>query len=137
MARAHHIGQSGDSEERKSLARMDNKQYQTKIQKARKLIYKENHSVTSAEVERLLKEQSLVPTRVSLSFFMLMYFNSSSKNKNAFTEWLAPLGFNMYPIFVVDLLHEIELGTWRSLFIHLLRILECVGGGLVNELDCR
>jgi len=45
----------------------------------------------------------------------------------------------MYPMFVVDLMHEIELGSWRSLFIHLLRILEQEGQGvrLLLELDRR
>jgi hypothetical protein len=30
----------------------------------------------------------------------------------------------MYSMFVIDLLHEVELGSWKYLFIHLLRILE-------------
>lgn len=42
----------------------------------------------------------------------------------------------MHSAFVVDLLHEIEIGVWRSLFIHLLRILHCKDG-LINELDRR
>jgi hypothetical protein len=37
----------------------------------------------------------------------------------------------------VDLLHEFELGVWRSLFIHLLRILESVNPDLLHELDRR
>jgi hypothetical protein len=43
----------------------------------------------------------------------------------------------MFSMFVVDLLHEVELGVWKSLFIHLLRILESVNQGLVHELDLR
>lgn len=38
---------------------------------------------------------------------------------------------------VVDLLHEFELGVWKDLFMHLLRILASVNPGLVNELDSR
>lgn len=39
---------------------------------------------------------------------------------------------------VVDLLHELELGVWKNLFIHLLRILESYrGANLVAELDRR
>jgi hypothetical protein len=34
-------------------------------------------------------------------------------------------------------MHEVELGTWRSLFIHLLRLLQCVGNGITHELDKR
>jgi hypothetical protein len=38
---------------------------------------------------------------------------------------------------VVDLLHEFELGVWKALFIHLLRILNAVDKVLVHELDRR
>lgn len=40
-------------------------------------------------------------------------------------------------MFVVDLLHEVEIGVWRSLFIHLLRIMECIGPTLAPQLDER
>jgi hypothetical protein len=36
-----------------------------------------------------------------------------------------------------DLMHEFEQGVWRSLFIHLLRILESLDEGLLVELDRR
>jgi hypothetical protein len=38
---------------------------------------------------------------------------------------------------VVDLMHEIELGVWKALFIHLLRILDSIDGTLLHELDRR
>ena len=41
---------------------------------------------------------------------------------------------------VVDLLHEFELGVWKSLFMHLIRLLYAAGKGsdrLVMELDAR
>jgi len=40
---------------------------------------------------------------------------------------------------VVDLLHEFELGVWKALFTHLIRILHAADprGGLVAELDRR
>src|ERR1700683_3923706 len=38
---------------------------------------------------------------------------------------------------LVDLMHEFELGVWRGLFIHLLRMLKSVNKDLVRELDCR
>ncbi|KIL54623.1 hypothetical protein M378DRAFT_43238, partial [Amanita muscaria Koide BX008] len=42
-------------------------------------------------------------------------------------------------ITVVDLMHEFELGVWKSLFTHLIRVLyaETPGSTLVNELDSR
>jgi hypothetical protein len=43
----------------------------------------------------------------------------------------------LFLIFVVDLLHEVELGVWKALFIHILRILEAVDENLLHELDRR
>ncbi len=36
-----------------------------------------------------------------------------------------------------DLMHEVEIGGWRTLFIHLLRILQSIDERLINELDRR
>ena len=38
---------------------------------------------------------------------------------------------------VVDLMHEFELGVWKALFIHLLRMLNAADKALVHELDRR
>ena len=38
---------------------------------------------------------------------------------------------------IVDILHEFELGVWKALFIHLLRILEAYDKNLIHELDRR
>jgi len=41
---------------------------------------------------------------------------------------------------VVDLLHEFELGVWKALFAHLIRLLHAAGRGsddIVVELDRR
>lgn len=38
---------------------------------------------------------------------------------------------------VVDLMHEFELGVWKNLFIHLLRILLAVDKKLIHDLDRR
>lgn len=65
LSRAHHTGLPEDAEERTSLARIDDKKQRRTVTKAHKLIYKENYSVTSAETERLLKPNSLVPIAVS------------------------------------------------------------------------
>ena len=39
----------------------------------------------------------------------------------------------------VDLLHEFELGVWKTIFTHLIRLLYAVtpGGHVVTELDRR
>lgn len=46
-------------------------------------------------------------------------------------------GFVIYLALVVDLMHEFELGVWKNLFIHLLRILEAQNPNLIRELDRR
>ena len=46
-------------------------------------------------------------------------------------------GFNMFDMLVVDLLHEVELGVWKAMFIHLLHLLDCINGKLKHELDRR
>jgi len=38
---------------------------------------------------------------------------------------------------IVDILHEFELGVWKALFIHLLRILEAKDPNLLCELNRR
>ncbi|KDQ54440.1 hypothetical protein JAAARDRAFT_60806 [Jaapia argillacea MUCL 33604] len=72
------------------------------VANARKLIYKQGYVVTSEHVDALLKEQSLVPT------------------KNTFSSKLLLLGFNIFAMLVVDLLHEFEPGVWKGVFAHLI-----------------
>ena len=57
--------------------------------------------------------------------------------KNAFSDKLSALGFNLFMMLVVDLLHEFELGVWKAIFTHLLRILDSLKGGKLHELDRR
>ena len=59
--------------------------------------------------------------------------------QNAFVERLGP-GFNPSNMLVVDLLHEFELGVWKALFTHLIRLLYAAGNGtdkFVIELNWR
>ena len=57
--------------------------------------------------------------------------------QNAFLDKLSLLGFNHFQMLMVDLMHEFELGVWKSLFIHLLRILDAYDKRLLDELDRR
>jgi hypothetical protein len=41
---------------------------------------------------------------------------------------LQPYGAEMFPILVVDLLHEFELGVWKAVFTHLIRVLHAIPG---------
>uniref|UniRef100_A0A8H7Y0B5 Uncharacterized protein n=1 Tax=Psilocybe cubensis TaxID=181762 RepID=A0A8H7Y0B5_PSICU len=88
---------------------------------ARDAIYCLGHSIKSEVVNRLLKPFSSVPT------------------ENAFVARLG-LDFNPSDMLTVDLLHEFEIGVWKSLFTHLIRLLYAARGDsneLVTELDRR
>ncbi|KZP01994.1 hypothetical protein FIBSPDRAFT_771384, partial [Athelia psychrophila] len=106
FSEVENIGTPEDMKSRQELLRVDDGAQRQIIESARALIFKKHHAVTSDEVEGLLKNKSLTPT------------------DNTFSRRLARHGFNIYPTLVVDLMHEFELGVWKGLFIHLLRILE-------------
>jgi hypothetical protein len=57
--------------------------------------------------------------------------------QNAFSTRLSEFGFNFFSMFVPDLLHEFELGVWKNMFKHLLRILYAAGGNAIQELNSR
>ena len=56
---------------------------------------------------------------------------------NAFTERISDDTFNFFLLLVIDLLHEFELGVWKAIFTHLLRILSAEGGSAVERLNYR
>jgi hypothetical protein len=137
MSRVPNLGTTEDREHRGTLTRKDDADLREKVSAAHDLIYVSNYAVTNDRVEAKLKEHSLTPNQVRSHFLGGFRQADFSPWKNAFSQRLSPFGFNMYPMLVVDLLHEVELGSWRSLFIHLLRILEHEGKGLLLELDRR
>lgn len=57
--------------------------------------------------------------------------------QNAFSERLHTFHFNLFLMLVVDLMHEFELGVWKAIFVHLLRILDSLKGKKLRELDQR
>lgn len=57
--------------------------------------------------------------------------------QNAFSDKLCRLAFNLFAMLVVDLLHEFELGVWKAIFTHLLRMLQSLEESKVHELDRR
>ncbi|KIY52823.1 hypothetical protein FISHEDRAFT_34712 [Fistulina hepatica ATCC 64428] len=111
----HLMGQVHDTKQRQSNTRIYARHL---VDMTRQWIYELGYGIRSTAVETILKPTSLVPTQ------------------NAFAERL-----NIEPadILVVDLMHEFELGVWKSLFTHLIHILYAVDthGALVEELDKR
>ncbi|KAE9385442.1 hypothetical protein BT96DRAFT_960747 [Gymnopus androsaceus JB14] len=81
-------------------------------------IYTLGRPIGGKHVQDLLKETSSVPTL------------------NAFVDRLG-LDFNPSKMLVVDLLHEFELGVWKMLFTHAIRLLYASNGSekveLLNE----
>jgi hypothetical protein len=129
-----------DTQQRLTLARVDDRTRQNSVYAARRLIYHKSYQVDSAAVERFLKETSLTPNTVCTLLHNVLDATLTLPIQNAFSCRLGPLGFNYFSMLLVDLLHEVELGVWKSLFIHLLRILESHkrdGANLVAELDRR
>ena len=54
-------------------------------------------------------------------------------------ERLGIADFELSKLLVVDFLHEFELGVWKTLFKHLIRLLYSLSNGteIVTELDSR
>lgn len=46
-------------------------------------------------------------------------------------------GLDVYGLLTVDLLHEVELGVWKALFIHILRIIQASSRDGHDRLDRR
>ncbi|KAJ1309331.1 hypothetical protein OPQ81_004992 [Rhizoctonia solani] len=56
---------------------------------------------------------------------------------NAFSSRLGEFKFNVFDTFVVDLLHEVELGVWKSVLKHHIRVLHLSGSTAVTEFNKR
>jgi hypothetical protein len=119
------------------MARVDNNTRQNKVYAARRLIYEKKYGVTAVAIEDLLKDEWPSTNCCTPVTAFDIVASLTILCQNAFSDRLAPMGFDFYSIFVVDLMHDFELGDWRALFIHLLRILDAVDANLLLELDRR
>ena len=119
-----------------SLARVDNHDKRHEIEMAWRRIYRDKYSVTCKAVEGILKSESRVPTSVKHKLHNIKQ-HVHMTFQNAFSICLAHFNFNLYPMMVVDLMHEFEQGIWKNLFTHLIRILHTSNPALVIEMDCR
>jgi hypothetical protein len=125
-----------DGKRRKTWARISSSHLET-VKLARKHIYEENWAVDSAPVKRLLDEHSLTPTGVCPHLPKVTYQLLTKADQNAFSTMLSNQEFSIHSALVIDLLHEIELGVWKDVFTHLLRILQATGNEKIHELDRR
>lgn len=58
-------------------------------------------------------------------------------SKNGFSKRLHKLGFDFFQMIVVDLMHEFELGIWKAVLKHLIRMLYTISEGVVHEMNNR
>ena len=130
------LGTKRDQKQRTTLARVDDLSYKAKISSAREIIYQNKHPVDSVLVQRILKSQSLVPTEVFLLFIFLATC-LMLMGQNAFSDKLSRFGFNLFSVFLVDFMHEFELGVWKATFKHLIRILFVHGNSAILTLNER
>ncbi|KZV99192.1 hypothetical protein EXIGLDRAFT_712500 [Exidia glandulosa HHB12029] len=113
------LGTAADMKTRTENKRCDGPERQRWVGAARTLLYKVGLALGNDKIEALLKPHSWVPTQ------------------NAFS-WLTSLNDpDICQLLVVDIMHEYELGVWKALFAHLIRILHTQGQDTVNELNRR
>ncbi|GJE92524.1 hypothetical protein PsYK624_086780 [Phanerochaete sordida] len=112
------LGTKADTQRRSKL-RMDTSWLWDKIEMCRSWIFERGYGVGSKMVDNVLGALSLLPTR------------------SAFSIRLSPFGFNHYSMFAPDVLHEYEIGTWKHVFIHLLRVIYEVAANDLGEFNAR
>lgn len=57
--------------------------------------------------------------------------------QSAFSTRLSKFGFNHYGLYVPDVLHEFELGVWKDVYLHILRLLDAEGGDSIIKFNSR
>jgi len=113
------LGTARDMQWHQTNIRLDDDSRSERVETARALMFEDGEAVNSAVVQNSLEGASLTPTR------------------NAFSSAFWEFGVNYHQHFVVDVLHEIELGVWKGLFTHLTQIGYVVGDNFIQELNHR
>ncbi|KAF5319997.1 hypothetical protein D9611_011026 [Ephemerocybe angulata] len=113
------MGTKDDMAFRQDHPRVDTAERQQSVLAAREVIRK-GMAVDGSPVEKLLTH-SAVPIL------------------NAFSNRLSGTGFDIFSSLAVDMLHEYEIGVFKTFFLHLIRILEASAPGKVlsHEVDKR
>jgi hypothetical protein len=114
-----------------------NKTYQAKISATRQHVYLKGRLLNGKWIHDRLNAESLVLTQVCkiVNLRSYQYADCKSMAQNAFSYRLSRHGFNFFSMFVPDLLHEFELGVWKSIFKHLMRILYAQGNDSIQVLN--
>ncbi|KAI0743684.1 hypothetical protein C8Q80DRAFT_1079612, partial [Daedaleopsis nitida] len=116
------MGTQRDLDRRSQRLRQDDQRTQSWIQTIREWIFIRGTPLDSKTIKKTpVGQMSANPTRVS----------------GAFSIRFSEFGHHVYELFVPDLMHEFELGVWKSAFSHLVRILIAAGGNILQKLDER
>lgn len=114
------LGQAADQLTRVDKKRCESDKRIQNVGSARKIIYNSGYAPGNDRSDFFLKAESLVAT------------------ENAFSKALfRDFGFDVLAMLVVDLMHEFELGVWKAVLIHIVRMLHCLGKDKVNEFNRR
>ncbi|KAI0629503.1 hypothetical protein C8Q77DRAFT_1065419 [Trametes polyzona] len=120
MADIPESGTRADLLRRKDVRR-DSPALRSKIKRARKWLFTHGIPVTSIHIERLINQWSLNPLQSAFSLRL------GERDPN----------FNVYDLLAPDLMHEFELGVWKGIFLHLMRLLHAQGPDTVQEFNHR
>ncbi|KAI0258587.1 hypothetical protein BC834DRAFT_1045792 [Gloeopeniophorella convolvens] len=99
--------------------RIDDHPRRHRVELGRKLIFDQGAPLTAKALQELLGCTGAIPTR------------------NALSEKLSQHGFDYHHIFAPNLLHEFELGVWKGIFAHLIRLLAALEGNPIHTLNER
>lgn len=83
----------------------------------------------------MIGSESFTPTRMSTLLIETSTLLITSQS--AFISALDKFGLDFFSLFVVDLMHEFELGVWKAVLTHLIQILYTQGAETVAEFDHR
>lgn len=108
-----------------------------RITLARKWIFEDGMPLTSVFLDRILGPLSLTPTRVRIMPVGLTQRTHETHKQSAYSIRLQEHNFNFYSLFAPDFMHEVELGVWRTIFTHYMRILHAVGGDAIQTFNKR
>lgn len=125
---------------RRAHQRVDDEPLQSSLKKTREWLFTRGYAVSSVHLKRVLDSRSLTPMQVCAQDH---HEQCPPINpvvpQSAFSVRLNKVdpAFNFYQMFAPDLLHEFELGVWKGVFTHLLRLLFAQGKDTVQEFDRR
>ena len=75
--------------------------------------------------------------QIVVIIFPQEHYTNHLSVQNAFSQRLGEWDFNFFQMLANNLLHEFELGVWKAVFIHLIRILHSLGATAIDKFNER